>query len=603
MNLKLSRRPVGELVWSGFALLLILLAAIGGTSVWNLRQSQTASARLADQSVLRASLAADLERNLREVQSHFVAFSITGRRESLDSGLANLAAFERQLARATAVAADRDESARFADTARKLRTGAAAYRASIERLRDVRTQITASREAAADSFENLVRILSKYAAGSDSDAILDLVLLQQVSAIRVNTLQAFVDHDTARARQALTQLGQFKRQTADNPEIRDAFAALLAKLTSSVDLFAQFESAFADWSAATRSRIAVLALMGKSAMAEVRDVSLATAAQMDLAVPLLLCGSVASGALGLCTAAFVARRVRLELNRTAGIVNETAEALAGDADDVAAASRVLATKAGEQAAMLRQTGLAVAQITLTTRNNEAVAQKMASTAAQAAATARAGSEDMRSTVSAMNDIDRSSARIAEIVRTIDEIAVQTNLLALNAAIEAARAGEFGAGFAVVAGEVRALARKSADAAHATAEIVTAASAKTRAGVTRATQAAERFETAVAQAGALAHDAEEIAAIAVRQRQELEQINHATQAMDAVVRSNTEKAEETAAAAGSLHGHVRTVVDTVHQLMKRSENPARVHVQNSPARIPVHAAHRHRPTTPIAPARR
>ncbi len=47
---------------------------------------------------------------------------------------------------------------------------------------------------------------------------------------------------------------------------------------------------------------------------------------------------------------------------------------------------------------------------------------------------------------------------------INSIAFQTNILALNAAVEAARAGEQGRGFAVVAGEVRALARRSADAA-------------------------------------------------------------------------------------------------------------------------------------------
>lgn len=57
----------------------------------------------------------------------------------------------------------------------------------------------------------------------------------------------------------------------------------------------------------------------------------------------------------------------------------------------------------------------------------------------------------------------ASAAATELIDEIGGIARQTNLLALNAAIEAARAGEEGKGFAVVAGEVRVLARRSAEA--------------------------------------------------------------------------------------------------------------------------------------------
>jgi len=76
----------------------------------------------------------------------------------------------------------------------------------------------------------------------------------------------------------------------------------------------------------------------------------------------------------------------------------------------------------------------------------------------------AGKSAMGDVVSSMDTISEHSGKISQFTEIIDQIAFQTNLLALNAAVEAARAGEQGRGFAVVATEVRALAKRSADAA-------------------------------------------------------------------------------------------------------------------------------------------
>ena len=69
-------------------------------------------------------------------------------------------------------------------------------------------------------------------------------------------------------------------------------------------------------------------------------------------------------------------------------------------------------------------------------------------------------------------LGEASTAIGDVIKIISSIADQTNLLALNATIEAARAGEVGRGFAVVAGEVKDLARETAEATQRVAEQIT-----------------------------------------------------------------------------------------------------------------------------------
>jgi hypothetical protein len=187
---------------------------------------------------------------------------------------------------------------------------------------------------------------------------------------------------------------------------------------------------------------------------------------------------------GSCLAWFVIGGVNRLLGRVASDIAGSAETLVATAADASQASEELSRSAGEQASSLEAASSTMAQISTTTRTNARHAHDAAALVTEAGSLIRSSNDALDAMVTSMAGIEDASSRVTRIIRTIDEIAFQTNILALNAAVEAARAGEAGAGFAVVAEEVRRLAQRSAQAARDTATLIEESSDRAREGTVR-----------------------------------------------------------------------------------------------------------------------
>ena len=259
------------------------------------------------------------------------------------------------------------------------------------------------------------------------------------------------------------------------------------------------------------------------------------------------------------------RGISKPITRSVYQLNESADQFSNASGQISSSSQSLAEGASEAASAIEETSSSLEEMSSMTKKNAENANSAKALMMEAKQIVEKVNGHMKNMAKAIEDVTKSSEETSKIIKTIDEIAFQTNLLALNAAVEAARAGEAGAGFAVVAGEVRNLAMRAAEAAKSTSSLIenTIKSVKNGNEITRSTQ--EAFQENMEIAGKIADLVDEIAAASDEQARGIEQVNKAIVEMDKVTQQNAANAEESASASEQMNAQAGQMKSIVREL--------------------------------------
>ena len=377
--------------------------------------------------------------------------------------------------------------------------------------------------------------------------------------------------------EALRAVASIPGLPAARSQAAGALAASVAQLLA--DARGTYGAAVAGGlSAASQEQVRALAARTDEAMAALAKTKDQSAADLHVQLSGLEDSSARQESFGLAmfaaTLVLAGAIVHLTIRRSiAGPVVRVIGGVQGAADQAARASAQTAqsgmevsNNAQEQAACIEQTSASLEEISATTRQNADRAAEADRLMQAARQTVERAARAMNDLTASMNLISKSSRQVAGVLKDIDEIAFHTNILALNAAVEAARAGQAGAGFSVVADEVRSLAHRAAEAARNSGAIIERTAGDVSKGVDLAGHAHAAFQEVSTTIASGTQVVSQIASSSDEQARAIANIGQAIARIEALTQRNVSHAQQTAEGASEMTSQVENTRRYLEELV-------------------------------------